>query len=228
MKKQLLLWLTVRSSYISELPHFQPIHAIDFKLLTLSCILVWLFPYLFLFLIYSCVFDWTFSLPIFMSCIILLFGLNFFHTFFCFLYFLGFRFQLFPYLFLLLVFLCLAQRLPTRCNLRLPHCYVAKFVSTQNSFHTYTYKSLEMQPNCHKLSGIIIECFRHDICRKDHKQCLCKLSALRQNFILWMCFWNSSFSFDIQSCEPFIKYKVSFQAFKILGLEILNSYIKGL
>ena len=67
----------------------------------------------------------------------LIVGFNCFYICFCFSSFLVFWFELFLYLFLPLVFLCLARRLPTRCNLRLPHCYVAKFVITQNSFHTH-------------------------------------------------------------------------------------------
>ena len=81
-------------------------------------------------------------------------GFNSFYICFCFSSFLVFWFELFLYLFLPLVFLCLARRLPTRCNLRLPHCYVAKFVSTQNSFHInrkFKHLAKLSKSYCHKI-----------------------------------------------------------------------------
>ena len=87
----------------------------------------------------------------------LIVGSNFYYICFCFSSFLVFWFELFLYLFLPLVFLCLARRLPTRCNLRLPHCYVAKFVITQNSFRTHRkFKNLAKLSHiyCHKKTFI--------------------------------------------------------------------------
>ena len=85
-------------------------------------------------------------------------GFKSFYICFFFSSFLVFWFKLFLHLFLPLVFLCLARRLPTRCNLRLPHCYVAKFVSTQNSFHIHQkFKNIAKlsQIYCHKKPSFI-------------------------------------------------------------------------